>query len=226
MRVHDVSDNPTSPPLDPSAAGADASRASVIALPVPPPVATEPRASPAQWGMIAFLASEASLFSTLIVAYLSFMGKDKVGPTPAEALSLPLVVGTTVCLLSSSATIHRSESLLRLGNLTGFCRWWGATIALGVIFLLGTAYEWFELITRHHLTISRNLFGTTYYTLVGFHGMHVTVGLIVMLTLLALVVRRRLSVSNRVGIELASWYWHFVDCVWVVVFTVVYLVGR
>jgi cytochrome c oxidase subunit 3/cytochrome o ubiquinol oxidase subunit 3 len=176
--------------------------------------------------MIAFLASEASLFSTLIVAYLTFLGRDKVGPTPAQALKLPLVIGTTICLLSSSATIHQAERLLRRDNLAGFKLWWGATIALGVTFLLGTGYEWSELITRHHLTINRNLFGTTYYTLVGFHGLHVSVGIIVMLALFALAFERQVSARNRTGIELASWYWHFVDGVWVAVFSVVYLIGR
>jgi cytochrome c oxidase subunit III len=192
----------------------------------PPPVATAPNLGTGQWGMIAFLVSEVSLFSTLIVAFLPFLGKDKVGPTPREALTLPLVIATTLCLLSSSATIHRAEQILRRGNAPGFCRWWGATILLGVVFLVGTGFEWNELITVHHLTISRNLFGTTYYTLVGFHGLHVSIGLIVMLTLLALALRGQGTTPSALGIELASWYWHFVDGVWVVVFTVVYLVGR
>jgi cytochrome c oxidase subunit 3/cytochrome o ubiquinol oxidase subunit 3 len=176
--------------------------------------------------MIAFLTSEVSFFSTLIVAYLTFLGKDTVGPTPREALSLPLVLGTTFCLLSSSGTIHRAEKMFRLGNREGFHRWWGATIGLGVVFLLGTAYEWRELIERHHLTIGRNLFGTTYYTLVGFHGVHVTAGVVVMLLVLGLTLGRGAAGVNRVGVELVSWYWHFVDAVWVAVFTVVYLIGR
>jgi cytochrome c oxidase subunit 3 len=182
-----------------------------------------------QWGMIAFLASEVAFFSTLIVAYVTYLGKDTVGPTPAEALSLPLVLATTTCLLASSATVHRAERLLRRGAPAGFARWWGATIVLGVVFLAGTAYEWRELIVRHHLTIDRNLFGTTYYTLVGFHGLHVTAGVVVMLIVLALALARRSSGgagASRQGVELVSWYWHFVDAVWVAVFTVVYLVGR
>ncbi len=103
--------------------------------------------------MISFLVSEVAFFSTLIVAYLTFLGKDVVGPTPSEALSLPLVLGTTVCLLSSSVTIHLAERRLRLGDQSRFRLWWAATIALGVVFLLGTAYEWRELISDHHLTI-------------------------------------------------------------------------
>ena len=93
-------------------------------------------------------------------------------------------------------------------------------------FLAGTGYEWHELIAHHHLTISRNLFGTTFYTLVGFHGAHVTVGVIVMLILLGLALRGAVTAKHHGGVELVSWYWHFVDAVWVVVFTVVYVVGR
>ncbi len=92
--------------------------------------------------------------------------------------------------------------------------------------MLGTIIEWRELIQVHGLTIGRNLFGTTYYTLVGFHGLHVTVGVIAMLVVLALAIGRRVNPANRVGVQLVSWYWHFVDAVWVVVFTVVYLFGR
>jgi cytochrome c oxidase subunit 3/cytochrome o ubiquinol oxidase subunit 3 len=163
--------------------------------------------------MIAFLTSEVAFFSTLLVTYVTFLGKDTVGPTPAEALSLPLVLGTTFCLLASSATIHHAEKMFRLGTRSGFLLWWTATIALGVVFLLGTAYEWHELIDRHHLTISRNLFGTTYYTLVGFHGLHVTAGVVVMLIVLGLTLRRKLTSENRIGVELVTWYWHFVDAV-------------
>jgi len=176
--------------------------------------------------MIAFLASEVAFFSTLITAYLTFLGQDTVGPTPREALSLGLVLVTTACLMASSATIHQAERVLRRGSRPGFCLWWAATIVLGIVFLLGTAYEWNELITRHQLTISRNLFGTTYYTLVGFHGVHVTAGVVVMIIVLGLALGRGAGGVPEVGVELVSWYWHFVDGVWVAVFTVVYLVGR
>jgi cytochrome c oxidase subunit III len=193
---------------------------------IPPPARSETTLGTTQWGMISFLASEAAFFSTLIVAYLTFLGKDTVGPSPHEALSLPLVLFTSLCLLSSSATIHRAERMLRLGTPEKFCLWWTATITLGVVFLLGTAYEWHELISKHGLTISRNLFGTTYYTLVGFHGVHVTVGVVVMLTILVLALRRQVTARNRLGVEMVSWYWHFVDGVWIAVFSVVYLIGR
>jgi cytochrome c oxidase subunit 3 len=197
-----------------------------MTTPAFPPIEAETNLGPTRWGMISFLASEVSFFATLIVAYLIFLGKDKVGPTPAEALSLPLVLFTTFLLVSSSVTIHFAEKRLRAGDQAGFRLLWTATIVLGVAFLLGTAYEWRELITQHHLTISRNLFGTTYYTLVGFHGFHVTAGVVVMLIMLGLALGRQVTARNGAGIEMVSWYWHFVDGVWLVVFTVVYLVGR
>ena len=182
---------------------------------------SEPSLDAGQWGMVAFLVSEAALFSTLIVVYLTFVGKDTVGPSPREALSLPLVIVTTICLLSSSATIYQAEKQLASGDSWGFRKWWSATIALGFLFLSGTGYEWFDLITSDGLTISRNLFGSTFFTLVGFHGLHVTAGLVTMLVVLLL-----RPVPDRRGVELVSWYWHFVDAVWVVVFSVVYLFGR
>src|SRR5262249_50512493 len=108
----------------------------------------------------------------------------------------------------------------------GFVLAWTATIALGLAFLLGTAYEWRELIVEHHLTISRNLFGSTFFTLVGFHALHVTIGVVAMLIVLGRTLARQLSTSDQQAVQLVGWYWHFVDGVWIVVFTVVYLVGR
>jgi len=182
--------------------------------------------SPAQWGLISFLVSEVALFGTLIFTYIFYLGRDTVGPTPAEALSLALVLCTTACLLASSATVHVAERTLERGNQGGFILWWLATIVLGVIFLVGTGFEWHDLIYRHHLTISRNLFGTTYYTLVGLHALHVTGGVTTMFIVLGLALAREVTSANRAGVGLVAWYWHFVDAVWVVVFTVVYVVGR
>jgi cytochrome c oxidase subunit III len=189
-------------------------------------MAHEPTLSPAQWGLASFLVSEVALFGTLIVAYVFYLGKDVVGPTPAEALSLRLVLFTTACLLASSVTIHFAGEALGRDNRGRFLLLWAATIGLGLVFLGGTAFEWHDLITRQHLTISRNLFGTTYYTLVGLHALHVTGGVILMLIVLALALQRQVTTANRSGVGLVSWYWHFVDVVWLVVFTVVYVVGR
>jgi cytochrome c oxidase subunit 3 len=192
-------------------------------LPIPPEIAPERTLSAAQWGMASFLVSEVAFFSTLIVAYVTFLGRDTVGPTPAQSLSLKLAFGTTLCLVASSMIIHFAEAALRRGNHATFKMLWAVTIALGVAFLLGTAYEWHDLITEKQLTISRNLFGTTYYTLVGFHGLHVTAGVIAMSIILLLATRGAVTKEHETGVQLVSWYWHFVDVVWIVVFLVVYV---
>jgi len=195
-------------------------------FPSPPTIAPERSLTGPQWGMVSFLFSEVAFFSTLIVAYVTFLGKDKVGPTPAEALSLTLVIGTTICLLSSSVAIHLAERALEYAKQGVFCLWWGTTIALGIAFLLGTAWEWRTLIVDHQLTIGRNLFGTTYYTLVGFHSLHVTVGEIAMSIVFGLALGREVTEQNRGGVQLVAWYWHFVDAVWIVVFLVVYVAAK
>jgi cytochrome c oxidase subunit 3 len=192
-------------------------------LPIPPEIAPERTLSAAQWGMASFLVSEVAFFSTLIVAYVTFVGRDTVGPTPAQALSLKLAFGTTLCLVASSLFIHLAERALRRGNNASFKLLWTLTIALGIAFLAGTVYEWRDLITRQGLTISRSLFGTTFYTLVGFHGLHVTAGIIAMSIILLLSLRGAVTKKQDTGVQLVSWYWHFVDVVWIVVFLVVYV---
>jgi cytochrome c oxidase subunit III len=197
-------------------------------FPVPPPLPPEKRLRPGQCGMLAFLSSEVAFFGTLITAYVVFFGRDSEpgglgGPQPRDVLSLPLVCCTTLCLLYSSVTIHFAHRALRRQRLSSFTGLLAGTIGLGVVFLIGTCYEWAQLIGYHQLTISRNLFGTTFYTLIGFHALHVTVGVLVMSLILILSVRRQLAEKNHTSVELVSWYWHFVDGVWIVVFTVVYL---
>jgi len=195
-------------------------------LPVPPAIVHERTLSAPEWGMASFLLSEVAFFSTLIVTYVTFIGEDIVGPTPREALTLPLVFGTTACLLSSSVVIYAAERALERNEQRIFCFFWAATILLGIAFLAGTAYEWRGLIEQHSLTINRNLFGSTYYTLVGFHAFHVTVGVIALTVVLGLALRRELTEEHNLGIRLVSWYWHFVDAVWIAVFLVVYIFGR
>jgi cytochrome c oxidase subunit III len=209
-----------------SAAGTIGAGQAGKSFPHPPPVRPERTLSPGQWGMLSFLVSEVAIFSTLIVTYLFYLGQDVVGPTPAEVLALRLVLVTTACLLASSVTIHLAERSLGLQSQGGFVGWWVATIVLGILFLAGTAYEWNGLIYDHGLTISRNLFGTTYCTLVGLHALHVTGGVTILLIVLGLALARQVTSANRAGVELVGWYWHFVDAVWVVVFMVVYIVGR
>jgi len=178
-------------------------------------------------GMIAFLTTEVAFFSTLIVVYITYIGKSRSGPTPDEVFSIPLVLASTFCLLSSSATIHMAGLAVGKGDLRAFHGWWVGTIALGALFLVGTGVEWHDLIDNWKLYPRTNLFGSTYFTLVGFHAFHVTIGLLVMTMLLIFaLVRTGLPDNRPLSVELVSWYWHFVDGVWVVVFSVVYVIGR
>ena len=174
--------------------------------------------------MFALIAAEAAIFTIFVVAYLFYVGKSLSGPQPKDVLEVPIFY--SICLLSSSLTIHLAVKALRGGSVRNFAAWWLTTLALGATFLYGTAAEWYRLIYQDGLTISTNLFGTTYYSLVGLHGFHVIVGL----TCIALVVAFTLSGNVRPEhaerLDVLSLYWHFVDAVWVVVFTVVYVIGR
>lgn len=174
-------------------------------------------------GMFSLFASEAAIFVIFIVAYLFYAGKSVSGPT-ASVLHAPVLM--TVCLLSSSLMIHRAVSALRRGDLGSFARFWLATIVLGAAFLGGTALEWRHLIRDEGLTIRTNLLGTTYYSVVGLHAFHVTVGLIALATVALLTAGRHVTREHAPRIDLLSLYWHFVDAVWIAVFLVVYVVGR
>jgi cytochrome c oxidase subunit III len=175
-------------------------------------------------GMYCLIAAEAAIFTIFVVAYLFYIGKSVSGPQPHDVLRVPVLL--TICLLSSSLTIQFAVKLLSKGRVISFALWWLLTIALGAIFLLGTAREWRHLIYDEGLTIQTNLFGTTYYSLVGLHAFHVTVGLLALVTVLILTVLGNLRREHAERAEVLSMYWHFVDVVWVVVFIVVYLVGR
>jgi cytochrome c oxidase subunit 3 len=182
-------------------------------------------------GMASFLITEVAFFSTLIMAYVTYIGADYRpggvgGPKPSDVFSMELVLISTFCLLSSSATIHLAHLAEKRNHVGGFRIWWGLTIGLGAIFLVGTGIEWHDLIVNHRLKPWTNLFGSTYFTLVGFHAFHVTIGLVVMSMLLGFSLVRGLPARQPLDTELVSWYWHFVDGVWVAVFTVVYLVSR
>ena len=175
-------------------------------------------------GMFGLIAAEAAIFTIFVVAYLFYVGKSLTGPLPKDVLSVPIFY--TICLLSSSLTIHLAAKSLRRGSVRGFGILWFATIALGAAFLYGTATEWHRLIYQEGLTISTNLFGTTYYSLVGLHGFHVVVGLVGLSIVMALMLLGNVRSDHADRVEALSLYWHFVDAVWVVVFTVVYVVGR
>jgi cytochrome c oxidase subunit 3 len=174
--------------------------------------------------MYSLIAAESAIFTIFVVAYLFYIGKSFSGPTPRDVLSPPIFY--TVCLLSSSVTIHFAVKALRAGNVRRFGVWWLLTITLGALFLYGTASEWHRLIYAEGLTITTNLFGTTYYSLVGLHGFHVIVGLLCLSTVMAFTLFGAVKQEHAERIDVLSLYWHFVDAVWVVVFTVVYVIGR
>lgn len=174
--------------------------------------------------MISLLIGETAIFTIFVVGYLFYLGKDITGPTPKQVLDIP--VFNTICLLSSSVTIWLSETQIERGRIKRFALLWGLTIALGLEFLAGTWLEWKHLIFVDGLTIRTNLFGTTFYSLVGLHATHVLIGLVGLITIFIFTLTGHINESHTERIQVFALYWHFVDAVWVVVFTVVYIIGR
>ncbi|MFV0443466.1 MAG: heme-copper oxidase subunit III [Planctomycetaceae bacterium] len=200
--------------------------------------------STAEVGVICVMICEAVMFATLLIAYLVYLGKSVVGPFPRDVLSLPVALLNTVFLVSSSLTIELAVKALRKtgaregashhsaravdptsDSSSAFRAWMWITAGLALLFLLGTMYEWKELIFEHGLTIGRNLFGTTYFTLIGCHALHVAVGMGLMLLFIVLSRRGALAEGTE-GPHLLGWYWHLVDGVWIVLLVVVYMFGR
>ncbi|MGH7924661.1 MAG: cytochrome c oxidase subunit 3 [Candidatus Binatus sp.] len=175
-------------------------------------------------GILALILTESAFFSIFVVGYIFYIGKSLTGPFPRDVLTAPIL--NTVCLLSSSVTIVLAIRALRAGSTRTFAAWWSITFALGLEFLTGTALEWRRLIYHEGLTIHTNLFGTTYYTLVGLHALHVTVGLLLILLVMVFTMCGYMNDRYVERTDVLSWYWHFVDAVWVVVFLTVYVIGR
>lgn len=175
-------------------------------------------------GMLCLILAEAAIFLIFIVAYVFYVGKSLSGPTPHEVLRLPIFI--SICLLSSSLTIHFAVAALHDDKRRLCSLWLAATVLLGGIFLVGTALEWHHLIYVEGLTIRTNLFGTTFYSLVGLHATHVIVGLIMLALALILALRGKVTSEHAGKLDVLSLYWHFVDGVWVMVFLVVYVFGR
>src|SRR4030095_2372196 len=192
------------------------------------PLAFEPAdwslPSPRKVAIVCLILTEATLFSIFVAGYLFYIGKSLTGPTPREVLALPVL--STIFLLSSSVTIVFAERAFNRDRVGLFKLFWFATIVLAGVFLTMTAVEWHQLIYHDGLTISTNLFGTTFYSLVGLHASHVIVGMCLLLLVLVFSLTGSLVQMHRERIQMISWYWHFVDAVWVVMFTVVYVIGR
>jgi cytochrome c oxidase subunit 3 len=191
---------------------------------VPPsemPLAPSYRGKVGMWFLI---TAESAIFIIFVVAYLYYAGKSINGPTPAQVLDVPWF--NSVCLFSSSLTILIAEHALQQGKIKRFSLFWLLTIALGVIFLVGTGREWYGLIYHDGLTISSSLFGTTFYSLVGLHAFHVIVGVTGLTIILLLSLFGAVKQEHSARVSVFAMYWHFVDAIWVVVLSVVYFIAR
>jgi cytochrome c oxidase subunit III len=173
--------------------------------------------------MFSLIIGESAIFTIFVVAYVYYIGRSTYGPTP-QILHVPWF--NTVCLLSSSIAIVLAERAIERGRMRRFAAWWALTMLLGMVFLAGTAIEWKRLIYNEGLSIRTNLFGTTFYSLVGLHATHVVVGLLMLSLVMIFTLLGRVEQRHTERIQVLSLYWHFVDAVWVVVFTVVYMIGK
>jgi cytochrome c oxidase subunit 3/cytochrome o ubiquinol oxidase subunit 3 len=173
-----------------------------------------------------FLASDCLFFGSLIATYLLYRGRDDAfgnpGPRPGDVFDIPYTSVSSFVLLMSSLTMVLALAAIQRGDVRGLRIWLAATALLGLTFLGGQAYE-FTTFVNEGLTIRTNLFGTTFFVLTGFHGTHVAVGVLILLSLYVMASQGRLRQEDSLNVELAGLYWHFVDIVWIIIFTVVYL---
>ncbi|MDP2602789.1 MAG: cytochrome c oxidase subunit 3 [Deltaproteobacteria bacterium] len=184
--------------------------------------------TPESWGKLGmwlFLAGDAMSFGCLIVGYGILRHASKSWPVPAAVLGINLTAFMTFVLIVSSVTMVLSLSAIQHGDRARFKKFMGLTILGGLFFLGCQAYEWTHLIhetlPKYNLAFSKDLFATTFFVLTGFHGMHVTGGVIYNICVLAAVTRGRYQAKH---VEIAGLYWHFVDLVWILIFTFVYLI--
>jgi cytochrome c oxidase subunit 3 len=169
-----------------------------------------------------FLGSECMFFGSLIATYMIYKGKDKVGPHPHEILNIPLTSISAFVLLMSSLTMVLALAAIQKKNMGGTRLWLAVTATLGMMFVGFQIYE-FSHFAHEGLLLSTNLFGSTFYVLTGFHGTHVTVGVIWLWTLFFLTFTGRIGPGNDLDVEICGLYWHFVDVVWIAIFTLIYL---
>ncbi len=174
--------------------------------------------------MWAFIGSECMLFGSLIATFLAYRGRSLVGPYEEELLNIPFITVTTFVLLMSSLMMVLALSAVQRGDRRGSRLFLFLTALLGMIFLGGQAFE-FTHFAHEGLGLGRNLFSGTFFLTTGFHGAHVTVGVIWLLTLWTLALLGRLGPEKALKVEVAGLYWHFVDVVWIVLFTVIYLMS-
>jgi heme/copper-type cytochrome/quinol oxidase subunit 3 len=173
----------------------------------------------------AFIGSECLLFGSLISTYLVYQGRSVTGPTPGEILNIPFTSISTFDLLMSSLMMVLALAAVQRGDMRWAKIWLFSTALLGTFFLAGQVYE-FSSFVHEGLTIKTNLFGCTFFLLTGTHGAHVTVGVLWLLTLWVRALQGKLGPENAMTVEITGLYWHFVDVVWIVIFTLVYLLHK
>ena len=176
-----------------------------------------------KFAMWVFLASECLFFGSLIATYFMYRGRSLVGPFPADVYDIPYTSVSSFVLLMSSLTMVLALAAIQRGDNRATRAWLIATATLGMVFVGGQVYE-FTAFVDEGLTLKTNLFGTTFFVLTGFHGAHVTVGIIMLLTLAVRSMQGKLTQENALNVEMIGLYWHFVDVVWIVIFTLVYLI--
>jgi heme/copper-type cytochrome/quinol oxidase subunit 3 len=173
--------------------------------------------------MWVFLGSDCLLFGGLISTYLLLRNRAVEGPTAADLFDIPFTSVSSFVLLMSSLTMALAVAAIHRGELSRSRAWLTTTAFLGATFVAGQVYE-FTAFYREGLGYTTNIFGSAFYTLTGFHGVHVTVGIIMLLTLVGMSLRGNLGTERAETVEIVGLYWHFVDIVWIVIFTVVYLI--
>ena len=175
--------------------------------------------------MWAFLGSDCMFFGSLIATYLVYKGKSLSGPMPIDVFDIPVTSVSTFVLLMSSMSMVLAYAALNRGNIKGFRIWILSTAIMGATFLAFQVFEFRTFVHHDHLTPQVNLFGTTFFTLTGIHGAHVTLGVIWLMSLFFHSYRGGVTPEKSLDVDLAALYWHFVDMVWIIIFTVVYLFG-
>ena len=174
--------------------------------------------------MWVFLGSDCLFFGSLIATYMVYRGQSLQGPYPIDIIDIPITTISTFVLLCSSFAMVRALAATNENNQRAIKIWLLATAILGSIFIGFQVYE-FNLFKNEGLTLGQNLFGATFFTLTGFHGAHVTLGIIWLLALFVISFKGRLHPGTALDVEICGLYWHFVDIVWIVIFTLLYLVG-
>ncbi len=170
-----------------------------------------------------FLGSECLFFGGFISTYLLYRNRNITGPYPEDLFDIPFTSASSFVLLMSSVTMVLALAAIQKGDIRRMRIWLLATSLLGVIFLGGQAFEFTEFY-REGLTLETNMFGTTFFVLTGFHGAHVTVGVLMLLSMWAASFRWKITEESALNVELLGLYWHFVDIVWIIIFTLIYLV--